>query len=438
VLLVASTVIACSGLLSDSVAVVIGAMLVAPMMRPVMSAAAAITLGWSERLYHSLLLALAMAVSAVLISIIFAWLSPDLAVVPEQVMARTKPTFFDLVIALAAGSAGAYTMTRKESSAIPGVAMAVALLPPLATTGILVVYGLPELAWKAFILFFTNYAAMVLAGCVVFIFVGVSPKAVQDRSAKFIRNYLLVFAVLVFGTSVPLYFYSTETWYDATYKAHQSEALQTWLKENQLVIEEVSIDNEERVIYLQLVGPNPPLNVEHLHKEIKQAGIKKEGVMKPFRIEVMWTQSAMFSWPPELAEKQDKRELKQDYARDVGGRDWTWVGTQYADGDWLRPKEKDLFIIQTTTPTQLEVTTNCSKKAGTYALNQEKLTIKVGTGVVKHCESFKVDSRFLSDINTVINVNAVGDEMRLRLSDGNGVMHFATNIQEFENANIEN
>ena len=114
ILLLISTVIACCGLLSNSAAVVIGAMLIAPMMRPVMS-----------RLYASLLLVIVMAVAAVLISMGITTLAPDMVDIPMQIMDRTRPTFFDLIIALASGAAGAYTMTRKESSAIPGVAMAV-------------------------------------------------------------------------------------------------------------------------------------------------------------------------------------------------------------------------------------------------------------------------------------------------------------------------
>jgi len=438
VLLVTSTIIACSGLLSDSVAVVIGAMLVAPMMRPVMSAAAAICLGWSKRLYHSLLLALVMAVAAVLISLLFAWLSPDLVVLPDQVLARTKPTFFDLVIALAAGSAGAYTMTRKESSAIPGVAMAVALLPPLAATGILIVYGFPDLAIRAFILFLTNYAAMVLAGCIVFIWVGVAPKASQDRSAKFTRNYLVAFSALVFATSVPLYFYSTETWYDATYKANQSEELQSWLKTNQLKITDVDIDEEARVLYLDLVGPKPPLNVEQLHTEISREAVKKRGAVKPFKIEVRWTQSSIFTWPPELSEEKDERKLKQDYAKQIESKLWTWIGTEYSDGDWLKPIEGEVFTVQVSGSEKLIVTTACSKKVGSYKFNQENLVVSVSTEVLSNCESFKVDSRFLSDINTAINVNVNGGGMTLRLNNDNGVMHFVTDIKELENANIEN
>ena len=206
VLLIVSTIIACCGLLSDSAAVVIGAMLVAPMMRPVMSTAAAITLGWADHFYKSIILAAFMAVGAVLIALAFAWISPDLLEMPEQVMARTKPTYFDLIIALAAGAGGAYTMTRKESSAIPGVAMAVALLPPLASCGILLTFHEEELALKAFILFATNFAAMVLAGALMFMAVGISPVKQREKHGRRIRNYLIAFGILVMIISVPLYF----------------------------------------------------------------------------------------------------------------------------------------------------------------------------------------------------------------------------------------
>ena len=210
VLLLVSTVIASCGLLSDSAAVVIGAMLVAPLMRPVMAAAAAISLGWSRRLYNSLLLTCAMAVAAVLIAICITYIAPHMITIPAQVLARTKPTFFDLVIALAAGAGGAYVITRKEASSIPGVAISVALLPPLASCGILIVFDENELALKAFILFFTNFAAMVMAGVLTFMAVGISPETTRKRSAKLIRNSLVLFTLLVVAISVPLYFYSTE------------------------------------------------------------------------------------------------------------------------------------------------------------------------------------------------------------------------------------
>ena len=83
-LLIISKVIATSGLLSNSAAVVIGAMLVAPLMRPVMAAAAAITLAWPRRFTESLLLVVLMAISAVLIAMAMTALGPDMIFLPEQ------------------------------------------------------------------------------------------------------------------------------------------------------------------------------------------------------------------------------------------------------------------------------------------------------------------------------------------------------------------
>ena len=423
-LLVISTVIACSGLLANSVAVVIGAMLVAPMMRPVMSAAAAITLGWSNRLFQSLFLTLFMAVAAVLISALFAWIAPDMLVIPGQVLARTEPTFFDLVIALAAGSGGAFTMTRKESSAIPGVAMAVALLPPLASTGILLVMMELELALKAFVLFFTNFAAMVFAGSLTFLFVGVSPKKTRGKSARFTRNYLLGFAILVVGISVPLYFYSNEVWYDGAYQANQSAEFQAWLKDNKLSVENVYIDKDRQILMLQLFGPTPPLNVETLHTEIDNWRKSEHGITEPFKIEVLWTQTARFSWPPEKDPQAVETPLEDDFSRKLQFNKWHWIGTQYADGDWLRPKHKNTYFIKVVDDHFVKMWNHCTHGTGSYELSQGELHIIFDTKVSETCDSYQLDQRYITDLNQVANLHIEDDHLSLRLNNDDGVMHF--------------
>lgn len=424
VLLIVSTIIACCGLLSDSAAVVIGAMLVAPMMRPVMTAAAAITLGWSKQFYQSIILTACMAVGAVLIALAFAWVSPDLLEMPGQVLARTKPTFFDLIIALAAGAGGAYTMTRKESSAIPGVAMAVALLPPLASCGILLVFHEEALALKAFVLFVTNFVAMVLAGALMFMAVGISPKKQREKHGKRIRNYFIIFCFLVLSISVPLYFYSHAVWYDASYLANQSEELQSWLKENQLYIDDVRIDYERNILYLKLLGPDPPLNVELLHNEIEKMRIKKHAKSNPFSIEVLWTKTASFSWPPHLSLKEDVRQLKEDHSQKIIGANWQWIGTQYADGDWLRPLNTEKYFILTTGKKLFDVHTNCANGKGSIELAQEEVSIKLEMTVDAKCETIKTDERFIADLNNAINISLDDDHLSLLLHNNNGVIHF--------------
>jgi uncharacterized hydrophobic protein (TIGR00271 family) len=432
-LLIVSTLIACCGLMADSSAVVIGAMLVAPMMRPVMISAAAITLGWSHYLYQALLLTLIMALSAVGIAAAFALLSPELIAIPGQVLDRTKPTFFDLVIALVAGSGGAYTMTHKESGAIPGVAMAVALLPPLASTGILLVFLENSLALKAFILFFTNFASMVLAATLTFLYLGISPRKARIRSARSIRNYLMAFFLLVVGVSIPLYFLSTEVWYDASYKANQSAELQAWLDKNELLIDDVQIDDERRIVYLKLLGPNPPLSVETLHTELQKAHFTKTGEeATPFSLKVLWTQTAEFSWPPVSTLMADDRVLEQDYTIGLQGYTWYWIGTQYANGDWLRPKAQHIksYSISARANDSVELKTHCVQDRGSYELRQEDFSANFDAAAADDCETSKIDARFITDLNNAINLEVDGDHMILRLGSNVGVMHFQSTLPQ--------
>ena len=425
VLLVISTIIATCGLLANSAAVVIGAMLVAPLMRPVMSAAAAITLGWTDRLNQALLLTLCMAVAAILIGMLLTWLSPHMVVIPEQVQARTQPTFFDLFIALAAGTGGAYVMTRKESSSIPGVAMAVALLPPLASSGILIVLKHNDLAFKAFVLFFTNFAAMVLAGALTFIIVGIAPVKSREKSAKTVRNYLIIFTLLVLLVSVPLYFYSEEVWYDASYQANQSEELQNWLAKNQLMIDSVKIDVENEIIYMHLLGPNPPLKIETLHTELRKARIRKTGEDIPFNIEVGWSQQIYFSWPPASEKNKGQRELRYDYSSFLINNQWHWIGTQYADGNWLKPAGAKTYSINMDKDENITVKTSCKQDKGKYIVQQEKMEIEIEMDFSEaKCMQRTLDEIFVSDLNDIINLSLDENRLWLRIDGDYGLMYF--------------
>ena len=128
-----STIIATLGVLQDSTAVVIGAMLIAPLMTPILGVAAAIVGGWPLRLVRSTVLVLAAAIGAIFVAwLLTTWLPgfTDLTT-NSQIDTRTSPTMVDLLIALAAGAAGAYaTVDKRVSASITGVAIAVALVVP--------------------------------------------------------------------------------------------------------------------------------------------------------------------------------------------------------------------------------------------------------------------------------------------------------------------
>lgn len=428
VLTIVSTVIATGGLLSDSAAVVIGAMLIAPLMRPVMSAAAAITMGWSKRLRQALLLITIMAVGVVALSALLAVLSPETLSMTEQTMARTRPTFFDLVIALASGVGGAYVMTRKESSAIPGVAMAVSLLPPLASCGILLEYGDYELALKAFILFFTNFLAMALAAALTFVVTGMTSANVHERVHRSIFNFLMMFVVLIAATSVPLFYYSNEEWFDAEYQAARSEIIQSWLKENDLKIVKVSIDEEKQIYSAVLRGPKPPLSLEELYNSIFESR-SKQGEMRPFTIEVSWLQSVRSSWPPpqNLAEDVVVDDQMFEAMIEMQFVEWQWSKTQYSDADWVENSHPEKYTFVLGEDGKVTGTVDCNDFQMGYLLSRDLLNFKLGIMTLAQCENPELDQVFINDLDRVINYQMEDDYLVLQLDNNAGVMYFRIN-----------
>ena len=157
-LMMLSTAIAVFGILADSTAVVIGAMLVAPLMFPVLGGAAAIVMGWPRRIVSRALLVAAGSVMAVVLAAMISFVIPGgISPLPTELMARTSPNLLDLGIALAAGAAGAYGQVRRHAAeALTGVAVAVALVPPLAVVGITLQLTEWQLALGATLLFFAN------------------------------------------------------------------------------------------------------------------------------------------------------------------------------------------------------------------------------------------------------------------------------------------
>ncbi|EPQ47361.1 MULTISPECIES: DUF389 domain-containing protein [Mycobacterium] len=131
-LMVLSSMVASIGLLQNSAAVVIGAMMIAPLMAPIMGIAACLIMGWGHRLLRGLALVAVSAMVAVGVGWITATLLPATGTgLPSEVVARSSPDIRDLLVAMSAGAVGALaTVHKKISAALPGVAVAVAVVPP--------------------------------------------------------------------------------------------------------------------------------------------------------------------------------------------------------------------------------------------------------------------------------------------------------------------
>lgn len=202
-----STLIASLGLLLSSPAVVIGAMLVAPLMSPMIGAGLAIVLGNPRFLRLSLGAVLRGTFLSILLGVLTGFLQPDGTLTPE-LLARTQPTLLDLGVAVFAGFAGAYALSHSEAAAaLPGVAISAALVPPLATVGIAFSTGNFRESAGALLLYSTNLVAIVAAAVFVFIVLGFRPsqsqkaeRAIQRRTVR-IALILLGFITFVLGTT---------------------------------------------------------------------------------------------------------------------------------------------------------------------------------------------------------------------------------------------
>ena len=169
-MLMLSAIISTLGLLANSVAIIIGAMIIAPLMGPIIGMAFSVAMGNRKLLRRSSFTLL----KGVLLTIIASWLTTSIVgfeTVDSEILSRTNPTLIDFGIAMAAGLAGAFTQTRRSiSDAIPGVAIAVALVPPLSVIGIGLSMGDQTIAMGSFLLFLTNLICIIFFGSLVFLF----------------------------------------------------------------------------------------------------------------------------------------------------------------------------------------------------------------------------------------------------------------------------
>ena len=205
-LLALAGLIALFGLLENSAAVIIGAMLISPLMNPILSAALALLLGDGKLGKRSAIVLASSIAGVICVTWLVAYLTPLKQATPE-ILARTAPNLLDLFIALLSGLAGTLAL-RGGSVAmtiLPGVAIAVAVVPPLSVVG----YGLSthqgSIAGGAFLLFVTNLVSIIISAAAVFRVMGFQPRreAEQGRWKLKYRGGLSI--LVLFLLSIPLF-----------------------------------------------------------------------------------------------------------------------------------------------------------------------------------------------------------------------------------------
>lgn len=173
-MVVLSTIVAAIGLYYNSVTIIIGAMVIAPLLGPNMAMALATTLGDLPLLWQGLRTNLAGIATVMVLSVIIGVLLKANPATSE-LATRDSVALGDVVVALASGAAGALAFTTGASAILIGVMVAVALLPPLVAFGLLLGGGHPALATGAFSLFLMNLICINLAGVGTFLLQGIRP-----------------------------------------------------------------------------------------------------------------------------------------------------------------------------------------------------------------------------------------------------------------------
>jgi len=228
-LLTLANLIALSGLLINSTAVIIGAMLISPLMGPMLSFGFSFITGdkriWrtsSRKISTSVVVTILIAASAT-------FLSPLKDTTPE-ILSRTTPNLYDLLIAFFAGTAGATAICTKKNylTIVPGVAIATAVIPPLSVSGFGLGVGNVFIAAGGFFLFFTNFVAIVITSCCVFYFYGFRPSATNGMDKAQLKKRIFFLSIVLFTISIPLIYTLGKTISEVRLK----KDIQTALKES--------------------------------------------------------------------------------------------------------------------------------------------------------------------------------------------------------------
>lgn len=262
-LLVLSSVIASAGVIGDSTATVIGAMIVAPMMLPIQGIMLAVVLGDRRSLLRSVFFVIAGATASIAIGWAVGFLDPNsiTAATNAQVAGRVSPGLTDLLAALGTGVVGSIALIRKDiSDTLPGVAIAISLVPPLVVVGLTLESGAYDESFGALFLFVANVAAILTTGLIVAAIYGVRRRnfsraldetPVARRTGAYVAiGSLFVIVAGVLSLSTIGY----------TFNAFRESAIYAvatdWAAESDWQVISVSTEEQDQVV-VRVEGPLP-------------------------------------------------------------------------------------------------------------------------------------------------------------------------------------
>ncbi|GAB3031027.1 TIGR00341 family protein [Bowmanella dokdonensis] len=269
-LMVLSVLLAVTGLFANSAPVIIGAMILAPLMSPIISLAMGLARADTGLVQSASKTLLGGVSLALLCAILATWMIP-LTTLTSEMQSRMTPTLLDLGVAVISGIAGAYANAKEEvARSLAGVAIAVALVPPLSVVGIGLGWGDLAMAGGAMLLFTTNLVGIALSAALTFLVLGFAPFHLARKGMGVSLGFLAIIAIPLFLSFDDLVEKSR------IYRVLPQGKVQLLEQEVELTPLDVTLGQSPRISY-KLVSPTQ-LNDRHLDalKQIIQDKIETE------------------------------------------------------------------------------------------------------------------------------------------------------------------
>ncbi len=285
-LLICAIVVASIGLDTNSPAIIIGGMLISPLMYPILGVGLAIGINDRKTLASSLRnFGVAIVVSLITSSLYF-FVTP-FGDVTNEILARTKPTILDVFVGFFGGIAGIVAGSRKDmSNAIPGVAIATALLPPICVSG----FGLASGKWDVFVgsfyLFFLNSVFITIATYLVVRYLKFPQKEHTDESqTKKAKMAIGIFSLIIM---LPSFFFLRNVLKEASENRHAQQYIETHFENNNHHVVKWSLDNGDSIKYLKIVcgGEYMPKSEVDSLESILQKKHLKNAVLKLTQLDI--------------------------------------------------------------------------------------------------------------------------------------------------------
>ncbi len=267
-MLVISVGIASLGLSEDSSATIIGAMIIAPLGQPIIALGGAIALGWRIQSLRMLGIIILGAIASIVVAYLIGFTLPDMTP-NQQILIRTSPDLRDIGIAFFAGAAGAYGYYRSEySTVLAGFAIAVALVPPLCTYGLMLEQKHYILASGSLLLFSTNFTGVTLSALLTFFLLGT--KHYKNRKWFLTGSILIIFIFAIILVPLTLNYKNFSSGVQYQSSVFEKAGNVCFNSKNSPIIFDLSIQGTAAIITIAPF-PNDKNEEERLKNELERA-----------------------------------------------------------------------------------------------------------------------------------------------------------------------